>query len=75
MTQQKHNLCTPAASPKCLLLQLIYITSLTKLFKVYLPGIISWGYECAHADTPGVYTKNAHYLDWIHDTIGSFYID
>jgi len=36
---------------------------------VYLPGIISWGYECAQADTPGVYTKNAHYLDWIHQTI------
>ena len=36
---------------------------------VYLPGIISWGYECAEKDTPGVYTKNANYLDWIHQTI------
>ena len=36
---------------------------------VYLPGIISWGYECAQSDTPGVYTKNAHFLDWIHQTI------
>lgn len=36
---------------------------------VFLPGIISWGYECAEEDTPGVYTKNAHYLDWIHQTI------
>ncbi|CAG5095833.1 Oidioi.mRNA.OKI2018_I69.XSR.g14359.t1.cds [Oikopleura dioica] len=35
----------------------------------YLPGIISWGYECAEVDSPGVYTRTSNYLSWIHDTI------
>ena len=53
-----------------LFLKLLFrLESMKNPTKVFLPGIISWGYECAQADTPGVYTKNAHYLDWIHQTI------
>ncbi|XP_024938500.1 serine protease snake isoform X2 [Cephus cinctus] len=32
-------------------------------------GITSFGLECAHVDTPGVYTRVSHYLSWIEGIV------
>ncbi|XP_067125647.1 plasminogen-like [Centruroides vittatus] len=39
----------------------------------FLYGIISWGFDCAQPDRPGVYVKVSHYLDWIYRILDSDY--
>ena len=40
---------------------------ITKKYRLF--GIISWGFGCARAYKPGVYTDIHFYLDWIYQTI------
>ena len=32
-------------------------------------GITSWGEKCATVETPGVFTKVSHYVNWIQTII------
>ncbi|KAF4096222.1 hypothetical protein G5714_022191 [Onychostoma macrolepis] len=36
----------------------------------YVWGIVSWGNKCSEPNHPGVYTKVAHYFDWIRSNTG-----
>ncbi|XP_059047685.1 trypsin CFT-1-like [Achroia grisella] len=45
------------------------------LFNNTLVGIISWGYQCAHSNFPGVATRVSSFYRWIHETMANYNAD
>lgn len=37
--------------------------------RFWAAGIVSWGVDCRHRGTYGIYTRVANYLDWINKTM------
>ena len=38
--------------------------------KYYLQGVTSFGFNCARARSPGVYTRVSEFSDWIRENSG-----